>query len=123
MPGAHFAESPEEEHQSQEPVEYPCGGFVTINWGDLQEEEGTTSGEETEVLTRRTQEMCRRLSRRHRQRQERSEQERRLEEERQQREEKDRETARLTREAERQHREVAEARLARRFEVHEAAAT
>ena len=121
MPGAHFAESPEEELQPHGPVEYPADGMVMINYMN-HEVEGSTDGEDTDDMTRKTQEMCRRLARRNRQRQERAEEEQRLEEERQKQEEKDREAARLTREAERQHSEVAEQRFQRRLEVHEAAA-
>ena len=100
MPGAHFADAPEEELQEQEPVEYPTGGMATIYFGD-QEVEGTTSGEDTDELTRKTQEMCWRLSRRKRQRQERAEEERRLDEEAQAQAELDRQAARETMEAER----------------------
>ena len=115
MPGAHFAESPEEEHG---PVEYPSDGMVMINYVG-QEVEGSTDGEDTDALTQKTQEMCRRLARRNRQRQERAEQEQQLEAERQQQEEKDRAAAQLTRDAERAHLANAEQLFARRMEVHE----
>ena len=118
MPGAHFAESPEEELQPHGPVEYPSDGMVMINYLG-QEVEGSTDGEDTDTMTQKTQEMCRRLARRNRQRQERAEQEQQLEAERQQQEEKDRAAAQLTRDAERAHLANAEQLFARRMEVHE----
>ena len=118
MPGAHFAESPEEELQPHGPVEYPTDGMVMINYMN-HEVEGSTDGEDTDDMTRKTQEMCWRLARRNRLRQERAEKEQQLEAERLQQEEKDRAAAELTREAERAHLAAAEATFARRLALQE----